>query len=106
MVFMQAVVQLYANDFSVTQQFSRQFCRQGQAVCIRHFLAIDIEVPENGHGTVGVCHDHRDGVVFIDDLQHQVQVGALIGSVQRAHCLGPDLHFVAFFFREVADQKM
>ena len=45
---------------------------------------------------------HGNGVVVVDNAQHQVEVGVFVGKVKRSHCFGPNFHFVAFFDLEVA----
>ena len=45
-------------------------------------------------------------IVAIHHLEHQIQVGMLIGMTQRAHGFCPHLHVVTLLARKVAHKKM
>ena len=53
-----------------------------------------------------LCVDDNDGngVVFVDDFQHEVEVGVVVCHIQRAHGFCPNLHFVVLFFSQFFHQ--
>ena len=68
--------------------------------------ALDLKVTERLHVAHLVDNDHGDGVVVVNDLQHEVKVGVLVGIVERAHGLTPYLHLAALFSIEVPHKKV
>ena len=67
---------------------------------------VDGEIAAGGDAAVAVEDEQGDGVVAVDDFEHEVEVGGFVGRHQRAHRLGPDLHFSHFFGFEVVDETM
>ena len=64
----------------------------------------------NGHvdvafdGALVVQHNNGDGIIPLDDGEHEVEVGILVGIIEGAHGFGPHLHAALFLFGEFANQ--
>ena len=68
--------------------------------------ALDDKIAVSLYVAFRVEHDYRNGVVAVDDFQHQIDVGVLVGAVKRTHSLRPHLHLVMLLRSEVADEDM
>ena len=68
--------------------------------------ATSIHIAHRLHPPLLVEHDDGDGVVLVYHAQHQIEVGVLVGGVERAHSLCPHPHLVALLGFEVARQPM
>ena len=64
------------------------------------------KVAESLHVLVLVHHDHGDGGVAVQHVEHEIQVGIAVGIAECAHGLGPRLHLLVLLCREIADEKM
>ena len=73
---------------------------------VRQVAAVESDVSVGLHRAFFVHHDDRDVIVFIDNLEHEVEVGVLVSSVERAHGFCPDLHSVFFLNGKVAHKEM
>ncbi len=103
-MFRALAAKVYADVLPLLEPFTTQCARFAQTVI--KGLGIYAEIAKFGDLPLGIEHDHRDVVVVVEHLEHKVEVGILVGLVQRAHGLGPHLHLAMLLFLEVARQKM
>lgn len=69
-------------------------------------LSLKANISKVGYIALMVKHDNRNGVVAVDNLEHQRQVCVFICLTQRAHSLCPHFHVVTFFYFKVACQEV
>ena len=61
-------------------------------------VSSEVYIPEDDRLAAAVEHDDRYGIVLVDDLEHEVEIGILIGIVECAHGLCPHFHLLAFLY--------
>ena len=86
------------------EQLPAYFFSLPKAVLI--VIGRQLDVAKLGGTPIGVEHHHWYVIVVVEHLEHQVQVGILVGIAQRAHGLGPHLHLALLLFSQVARQIM
>ena len=69
-------------------------------------LGAHLEVAVGLHGAVRGDDDDGYGVIAVDDLQHEREVGLFVGLFERAHGFGPHFHLALLFLSEIVDEEM
>ena len=53
------------------------------------------------HKSLIIKHDNGNGIVVVHHFQYKPQISGLVGHIERAHCVRPNFHLVAFLLSEV-----
>ena len=88
------IIEFYLDVLTLCQEMLTDESRILQTISI--ILAIQIDVSERLCLVIGIHHDDGNGVILVDNLQHEAQVSIFIRLVQRAHSLRPHLHAIPF----------
>ena len=76
---------------------SEKGCGVGRVIAM-----VDFNVAVSLYLSVRVEHYDGNGVVAVYHAQHKIDVGVLIGMVERGHSLSPPLHLGTFLTGKVA----
>ncbi|CUQ42045.1 Uncharacterised protein [Segatella copri] len=67
-----------------------------KGICI--IFPFNINITKSLSMVFRIHYNNRNGIIFIDNLQYQVQISILIGIIERTHSFSPNRHTGAFLF--------
>ena len=85
----------------MSAQLGEKGCGVGSVVTV-----VDINVAISLYLSIRVEHYYGNGVVAVYHAQHKIDVGVLVGMVERAHSLSPHLHLCPLLTCKVAYQDV
>ena len=96
------VAKINADVAVLGQQFVPESRNAGQTVGARG--SAQRKIPEVVHLSPPVQYDDRYRVIVVKNLENQIQIGVVVGLIERPHRLCPYLHPAVFLRLEVISQ--